>query len=332
MKIDVFSHIFTEKYMEAFSKVVPYPEVNLLKTNDPYLAIRDMDYRAEMISEYGVVQVLTTGLHPLDIIPNPRDAVEVAKIANDEMAEIIARHPREYVAGVATLPLTDMDAALKETDRAIKDLGFKGVQISTNIKGKPIDAPEFMPLYEKMAGYDLPIWIHPRRSSDPPHYATERHTKWSIDSMWGYPFETTAAMTCLVFSGVLEKYPDLKIITHHCGAMVPFFEQRIVLWYDVQRMRGIKGRGEDLPKPLLEYFRKFYNDTAICGSTPALMCGYAFFGADRLLFGTDHPYDAELGHRGLRETIRSVEEMDIPDFDKKKIFEDNAKKLLHLTI
>ena len=99
-----------------------------------------------MISEYGVVQVLTTGLPPLDIIPNPKDAAEVARIANDEMAEIIVKRPREFIAGVATLPLSDMDAVLKETDRAIKDLGFKGAQISSNISGQPVDAPEFMPL------------------------------------------------------------------------------------------------------------------------------------------------------------------------------------------
>ena len=136
----------------------------------------------------------------------------------------------------------------------------------------------------------------------------------------------------MVFSGVLERYPNLKFITHHCGAMIPFFEQRIASVYDSADTRGDNKAKFGLTKHFLEYFRKFYGDTALNGSMPGLMCGYTFFGAEHLLFGTDTPHDAELGDRAIRETIRSVEEMDITDSDKKKIFEDNARKLLHLTI
>ncbi|MFC1980496.1 amidohydrolase family protein, partial [Chloroflexota bacterium] len=89
---------------------------------------------------------------------------------------------------------------------------------------------------------------------------------------------------------------------------------------------------EGLPRRPIEYFHKFYNDTAVFGSTPALMCGYAFFGADHILFGTDMPFDAEHGHRQLRETIRSIEQMDIPKSDREKIYKDNARQLFRLTI
>ncbi len=295
-----------------------------------------MNYRAQILSEYGdVVQVLTTALPPLDVIPNPKDAAEVARIANDEMAEIIAARPHQFVAGVATLPLCDIDAALKETDRAINELGFKGALVYTHVNGKPLDSPEFMPFYEKMAGYDLPIWIHPHRNNSMPDYKTEKESKYAIYFLFGWPYETSAAMTRLVFSGVLDKYPNLKFITHHCGGMVPFFDQRIISGYDLTEADNLELEApyiRSLAKRPVEYFRMFYNDTAVYGSTPALMCGYSFFGAGHLLFGTDMPYDTEHGHRHIRETIRSVEQMDIPDSDRKKIFEDNARKLLRLPI
>ncbi len=202
----------------------------------------------------------------------------------------------------------------------------------TPIKDKPLDSPEFWPLYEKMSQYNLPIWIHPTRNITYADYKTEEKSMYGIFLVLGWPYETAVAMTRLVFSGVLEKYPNLKIITHHSGSMIPFFEQRIIGAYDMFEMRQKDKSKQGLTKAPIEYFKMFYNDTALYGSTPGLMCAYAFFGADRLLFGTDLPYDSQLGDRLTRETINSVEQMDIPDFEKKKIFEDNARELLRLPI
>ena len=139
-------------------------------------------------------------------------------------------------------------------------------------------------------------------------------------------------MTRLVFSGTMEKYPKLKIITHHCGAMVPYFAQRIVNHYNEAEMRDKWNFKQGLTEPHIEYFRRFYNDTAIVGNTPALMCAYAFCGAEHLLFATDMPYDPQRGDDGARNTIEAIEQMAIPDSDKKKIFEDNARKLLRLAV
>jgi predicted TIM-barrel fold metal-dependent hydrolase len=139
-------------------------------------------------------------------------------------------------------------------------------------------------------------------------------------------------MTRLVFSGVLEKYPNLKFVTHHCGSMVPYLEQRIIGAYDhAEMLRGAKYKNA-LRKPPIDYFKMFYYDTAIYGSTAGLMCAYAFCGAERLLFATDFPYDSQLGERYTRQTIQSIERMDISELEKKKIFEDNARKLFRLPI
>ena len=116
--------------------------------------------------------------------------------------------------------------------------------------------------------------------------------------------------------------------------MVPYFEGRIATIYDFNEMRRRYKHKWELTKHPLEYFRMFYNDTAVCGydSTPGLMCAYAFFGAEHLLFGTDMPFDSQIGYRAVRATIQSIEQMDIADSEKKMIFEDNARRLLRLPI
>jgi predicted TIM-barrel fold metal-dependent hydrolase len=330
MKIDIFAHILPSKYLDAVDK---------LTTSGSFLkgwvkdapTLSDLDSRFRIMDKYeGYVQVLTiSGAHKMNNLP---EAAELAKIANDEVAELISRYPDRFVAGVATLPMNNMDAALMEVDRAINELKFRGAEIWAPTNGKPIDLPEFLPLYEKMSQYDLPIWIHPTRGPTYPDYSSENESKYGLFGTFGYCYETTIAMARLVFSHVLQKYPDLKFITHHCGGMVPYFAQRIVVRYDFLEMRRKETHKQGLTKPLIDNFQMFYNDTALNGSTPALMCAYAFFGAEHLLFATDMPFDSQMGDVCVRDTIRSVEQMDIPDSDKRKIFEDNARKILRLPV
>jgi predicted TIM-barrel fold metal-dependent hydrolase len=329
MKIDIYPHILPEKYKEALYQRASSPR--LKETIEAIPSLFDLDLRFEILDRYGCVQVLTLGLPPVETIAGPKEATELAHIANDEVAELVTKYPDRFVAGVATLPMNDMDAALQEADRAIRDLRFKGVQICSSINGKPLDLGVFFPLYEKMVGYDLPIWLHPARGAKTPDYPDEKVSKYQIWSIFGWPYETTAAMTRLIFSGVLEKYPSLKIVTHHCGAMVPFFAERISCAYDITEERLKEPVKQVLTKAPIDYYRMFYNDTAVSGSRSALMCAYDFFGPDHILFGTDMPFDNELGSRLVRQTIESVEKMDVPASIKKKIFEDNARNLLGLS-
>lgn len=328
MKIDIYPHIMPIKYKEALCRKVASPRFKELIEAIPTLF--DLDARFKILDKYGCVQILTLGAPPVEAVAGPKEAAELAHIANDEMAGLVAKYPDRFVAAVAALPMNDMDAALQEADRAIMDLKFKGVQISSSINGKPLDLPEFFPLYEKMVGYDLPIWLHPGRGVKTPDYPGEKVSKYQIWSIFGWPYETTAAMTRLIFSGILEKYPSLKIITHHCGAMVPYFAERISCAYDLTEERLKEPVKQGLTKAPIEYYRMFYNDTAVSGSRSALMCAYDFFGPEHILFGTDMPFDNELGSRVVRQTIASIEHMDVPDSIKKAIFEDNARKLLSL--
>ena len=341
MKIDIFCHITPPKFLKAFEKKVS-PRICEKLPYKHLPSLVDMDTRFRIMDRYkDAVQVLTLTNPPIELVAEAVVASELAKLVNDEMAELVIKYPDRFIGAAACLPLNDLDATLKEVDRAIKDLHLKGVQIYSHIMGKPLDSPEFMPLYEKMAQYDLPIWIHPFFQSiggvakDENQFASYRvftgqeDRAWAMDrAAFGITSGTTSAMTRLVYGHVFDKYPNIKFVAHHCGSSVPYFANRIQMHYDMFTVR--EGIEQGLHKPILEYYRMFYADTALHGNVPAMMCGYDFFGAEHILFGTDMPFDAELGLWGLRKTIESIEKMEITDLERKKIFEDNARKLLRV--
>ena len=311
MKIDIFAHILTQRYLDAYGKANP-AVLNEVEARNR--AVVDLDIRFRLMNRHpDVLQVLTISQPPLEKFVGPKDAIELAKIANDELASLVEKYPDKFIAAVACLPMNDVDAALREAERAIKQLGFKGVQIYSRINGETLDKPKFKPLYEMMARLNLPIWIHPTTDAD-----------LDTGGILGWPFETATAMYRLVLSGVFNDYPDIKFITHHAGSMIPFFERRL-------RWLLYPSRGPEGLKDPIEHFRKFYNDTAIYGCTAGLMCAYAFFGADRLLFGTDAPLSGP--KYGLTQvTIDSIQQMAISEEEKEKILGKNAIELLSMAV
>ncbi len=330
MKIDIYTHILPVKYKEALFKLIP-PGMFDRSTLELIPPLSDLEHRFRIMDKYeGLKQVLTLSLPPIESVLDPQKAADLAKLANDEIAELVLKYPDRFAAAAACLPMNNTDAALLELDRAINDLGLRGVMIYTPVNDKPLDSPEFMPIYDRMSRYNLPIWIHPVRSDKYADYRSEDKSLYRIYVLFGWPFETAAAMARLVFSGVMEKYPDLKIITHHCGSLISFFSQRIALEDDFIKMRKGDKSWQALTKDATEYFKMFYNDVAIGGNTPALMCAHAFFGSGHMLFGTDMPLDTEFGDKSIRRAIRAIEQMNIPDSGKKMIFEGNARKLLNL--
>jgi aminocarboxymuconate-semialdehyde decarboxylase len=325
--IDIFAHIMPKQYVARVAGAEGSRMTRAIIAGTPGLT--DLELRFRLLDRFpGMRQVLTLAGPVLDT-PG-LTARDVARLANDELAELVLKHPDRFVAASAALPMTDPEAMLEECDRAIRDLGMRGVELFTPAPdGLPLDHDRFIPLYEKISSCALPIWIHPRRELTP-DYAGEKHSKYRVWGMWGWPYETTVAMTRLVFSGILERFPKLTFIVHHAGAMVPFFEQRIATWYDyVDSCQGGTYK-RDLPLPPHTYFQRFYADTAVNGSTPALACAHAFFGTSHLLFGTDMPFDDEQGERSVRETLRSVRELPIPEADKARILAGNAVALLRL--
>ena len=333
MKIDVYPHILPEKYFEKLLEKAP-PQFYLEKRIRGIPCLMDVEKRFRIMDEFeDYVQVLTLASPPLEIAAGPDDTPELARVANDEMAELVARHPDRFVAAVACLPMNNSDAAVEELDRAIGELGMKGIQIYTNVDGRPLDDPEFSFIFEKMAEYDLPIWLHPARGVGVADYGTEDRSRYDIWFCFGWPYETAAAMTRIVFDGVLDRYPDLKIITHHLGGIVPYFGERIKGTYDQFGTRTDEDRSllDQLKRHPYDYFKMFYADTALHGaSIPAMNCGLAFFGSDRVLFGSDMPFDVEKGYKYVRDAIEVIEEMALTVDQRKGIYEASARRLLRL--
>jgi aminocarboxymuconate-semialdehyde decarboxylase len=334
MKIDVFPHILPRRYFDRMLAVAP-PQLHMGKRMRGIPVLVDLDLRRAIMDRYPeYVQVLTLASPPIEVVAGPDTTPDLARLANDEMAEIVAREPARFPAFVASLPMNSPDAALREIDRAVTTLGATGVQMFSNVNGRALDGPEFAPLFARMAELGLPIWLHPARPANVADYAGEPRSKYDIWWAFGWPYETTAAMARLVFTGLFDRHPDIRIITHHLGAMIPYFEGRLGGGLDQLGTRT--DDPEDgaalarLPRRPLDYFHLFYGDTALFGAWRAMECGIAFFGADRVLFGTDMPFDPERGPGFVRDTIAAMERIDVTADERRLIYEGNARRLLRL--
>ena len=337
LKIDVFNHIFPVRFFHRMNEVAPGLE-DMGKRVRGIPVLVDVEARLRMLDQFGddYRQVLTLASPPIERFAGPEVSPELAGVANDGMAELVSTHDR-FVGFVASLPMNNPDASLVEAKRAIDQLGATGVQIFTNANGRALDHPEFLPLFELMASYDLPIWVHPARGAEMPDYLDEDRSRYEIWWTFGWPYETSAMMARLVFSGLFDRLPDLKIITHHLGGMTPYFEGRVGPGMD---QLGSRTTSEDLGAVLdklerrpLDYFKRFYGDTAVFGSAAATRCGLEFFGADRVLFGSDCPFDPEKGPGFIRETIRVLDhDLDVPPEVRAQIYEGNARRMLRLRL
>jgi predicted TIM-barrel fold metal-dependent hydrolase len=336
VKIDIFPHIYPKRFAER-ALSLSSAGLYMQKRFREIPVLTDLDLRFRIMDRYGdYVQVLTLSSPPIEAMGTPEETPELARLANDGMAALVEKYPDRFPGFVASLPMNNPEAALREMDRAVTGLGATGVQIFSNVNGRPLDEAEFQPLFAGMAAFNLPVWLHPARSPDFPDYQTEKRSRYDFWWVFGWPYETTIAMGRLVFSGIFDQHPDLMIIAHHLGAMIPFFAERAGSGLD-----QLGSRTEDpddavalgrLRRRPLDYFRLFYGDTALFGARPGLECGLAFFGADHVLFGTDMPFDPEKGPGYIRETIRCLEEMRASSEEKTKIYEGNARRLLKLKL
>jgi aminocarboxymuconate-semialdehyde decarboxylase len=334
MKIDVFNHILPKKFFERMSSLREKGS-NMQRRVSEIPVLVDLDLRFRMMDEFkDYTQVISLPSPPIEAFGDSEKSPELAQLANDELAELVAKYPDRFPGFIAALPMNNADAAVKEIERAITKLGATGVQIYTNVNGRPLDEAAFAPIFEKMAELDLPIWVHPARAASFSDYQTEQKSKYELWWVFGWPYETSIFMARILFAGYFDRWPNLKIITHHMGGMVPYFSGRTGPGLD---QLGSRTEDEDLTahtrrlkKRPQDYFRMFYADTATFGSRPAMECGLAFFGAEQTLFASDSPFDPEKGPGYIRETIRCIDELPISSEDRKKIYEGNARKLLRL--
>jgi predicted TIM-barrel fold metal-dependent hydrolase len=333
-KIDIFTHIMPTPYHTRLMAVAPnFADVGKRMRNVPMLIDLDLRFRVmDGFDDYQ--QILSLPTPPIEVMVSGADAVDLARAANDGMAELVQRYPARFPGFVASLPLGDPGAALAELERAIGTLGARGVQLFSNCMGAPLTSPHLAPLFEAMARYDLPIWLHPYRGPAWSDYPTEDKSQFEIWWTFGWPYDTSVAMARIVFAGYFDRWPNLKIITHHMGAMAPYFAGRVGPGWDQLGARTSAPDGAEalsrLRKRPVDYFHMFYADTALFGAYDATVCGLAFFGADRVVFASDAPFDPEGGPMYIRETMAIVDRLAVSEAERAQIYSENAIRLLRL--
>jgi aminocarboxymuconate-semialdehyde decarboxylase len=334
-KIDAWSHAIPRPYLDRLTVLPAGPHSAVVKLILSVPALSDMDHRFRTMDRFGnYTQVLTPmpGLHLTMALGDRKLADELVRLSNDGLAEFVSKHPDRFKGFAALLPLYDPEQALIELDRVVK-LGALGVQIETSINGVPLDDPRFEPLFARMADLQRPLWIHPVRSPLTPDYPSEKTSRFAMSTALGWPYETSVALSRLVFSGHLERHPKLRIIGHHGGGMIPHFSGRLGHYLETWGPKLDPEVGtalQSLKKPLLDYFRMFYVDTAMNGAKQAVACVLEFFGPDHVLFGTDTPFDPEEG-RFVQDVIADIESLAGGELTRKRIYNVNAVRVFGVT-
>lgn len=229
MKIDAYTHILPKPYAERFEKLSSLPAAaNLQKRISGIPELVDLDLRFKAMDQFGGYrQIISLPAPPVDEIADIPLGKELARLGNEALADLVQRYPDRFAGFVASLGMNDPESAVEEIDYACGKLGALGAQMYTSVNGHPMDEPRFEPIFKRMAEVERMIWVHPRRNSSWPDYPTEERSKFEMWWVFGWEYDTALFMARVVFAGVLERYPDLKILVHHGGSMVPNFSGRV---------------------------------------------------------------------------------------------------------
>ncbi len=338
MVIDFQSHVFPREYIEEIKRAdgnvilePPDPDSGMTYFYDKKIRCRintaifqgqDPDRRVVHMDKLGIdVQVISIPAPGADRF-EPQDAVKLAQTANDTIAALCRKYPKRLV-GLATLPTSSIKASLDELERSVKELGLKGFGCYTNLNGRALDSEDLFPIYEKVAALKIPIYIHPTAP-----LATEAV---GLDIMpvliYGWAFDSTVAMTRLVYGRVLERFPEIDFVVADGGGVLSFFCQRATNIYsgrteEIRRKYGLKENP-------LDSLKRFYVDTADHPSA-TLRCVLDFFGPDRLVFATNYPYGPEEGCLFVRNSLKAINELNLKSEEKDKILGSNAVRILDL--
>ncbi len=339
MIIDFQAHIFPPAYLAEMSRLdgavvveAPDPHSGMSYFYDKRLAGRintctvqgqDIERRVQHMDQYGVdIHVLTIPAPGADRFEG-EGAIQIARVANDAVAAMVRKYPKRFI-GFFTLPTCDIQASLNELERSVHELGLRGFGCFANLNSQPLDREELFPIYQRLAKYKLPVYIHPTAP-----LATEAV---GIDIMptliFGWAFDSTVAMTRLVYGRVLERFPEIDWVVADVGGVLAFFAQRAINIYtgrtdEIRHKYGLKENP-------LDSFRRFYVDTA---DHPAstLRCVRDFFTADRMVLGTNYPYGPEEGCVLLKNSLKAIDGLDLSPAEKEKILGGNAARILGLS-
>lgn len=264
--------------------------------------------------------MVALGTPAFDDLFDVRDAskaCELVRIGNDGIADLATRNPKRFI-GAATLPLLGPDAleeSFKELERTLAIPGMRAVQLYTRVNNVGMDDARFNPLWEIIAARDIAVLLHPTGGTDNP--LARDYLLWLT---FGWPLDTSLVMLRLAYTGLFQRFPRLRILTHHLGAFIPLMAARIQgVHYTVERTGGIR-----LQEPILDSLRRFYGDTTVNGYPPALDAGFRFFGSEHILFGTDYPYVP------IAPQCSALRNWDLSPEERAKIADGNARRMFGL--
>jgi aminocarboxymuconate-semialdehyde decarboxylase len=325
MTIDVHSHFFPERFLRALEREGPSYGVRveerdgvLVLWNTPRQSARigavfyDVGERLAALERWGItLQALSLSPPMLYWAPAPL-AADLAAVFNDELLAICRDHPDRFVA-LATLPLQDVEAAVAEAERAVR-AGCRGLYVGTNVNGRYLHEEEFFPLYEAACRLGVPVFTHPLNNA-----GEERMGRWHLANAVGNPSETALAAAGLILGGVLERFPDLRVVLAHGAGSLPFLIGRLDHAYRVREECRAA-----IPKPPSAYLGRLYADT-ITHHDRALRFLVDTLGAEQVLLGTDHPYDM-----ADADPVGRLARVGLSGADREAIRAGNAARLLRV--
>jgi len=324
--IDIHTHVLTEETMGLLQKEAPKiaPRLTPIDADIAVLDVAGVPYRPfprggfDIERRFADMAAAEVEVHLLSATPQtyyydqePALAAACAALQNDQIAKLVKEHPERFI-GVATLPIQAPQRAADELARAVRSLGLRGAMIGSNALGKNLDDPSFEPLWAVAAELGAFMLIHPVNVA-----GVDRLRSYYLNTLIGNPLDTTIAAACLVFGGVLERYPTLKVLLVHGGGFVPYQAGRWAHGWHVRPEPKVNVKRS--PEPWID---RFYYDT-ILHAKPQLEFLVSSVGPARVLLGSDYPYDM-----GTGECVRQVKALSIGEADKAKVLSDNARALL----
>ena len=323
--IDFHNHVYPPEYIEAVQAGPSAYEVTFDSDNNPVLhspgdyniivpGHRFMDLRKTVLREAGVDKQIISFTAPGTLIETPERSVELSRMVNEIFAGIQNEHSDHFVA-LATLPLNDPDASAVELERAISELGLKGATLFSNANGVALSDRRFWPLYEKADEMNVVFFIHPTYP-----VGVEAMTDYMLMPLVGFVADTTLAAASLVFSGVVEKFPNIKWVLGHLGGAVPYLAERLDRGYE-----AFEQCRENINKPPSEYLKNLYYDS-VNFDVNALQFAIDFAGTEHILAGSDYPH--QIG--SLEKMLASIKQLNITAEEKAGILGENAARLLGL--
>lgn len=328
-KIDGHRHILCLEAARAGSKLDAVRSVNIYPSSigarsEEINRLKGVEWDRKM-SDFGenIADLKTAGMDVGIVQPTqtmffywakPAAAADLTRMVNEYTAQGVSQHP-EHLVGLATVPLQDVDLAVNELMYAVEELGLRGVVTGSNVNGHGFDEEQFQPFFKKVEEFDIPIFVHPNSPA-----GTERIGKYYLVNFLGYPLESAALAAQLVFGGVLDRYPGLKICLSHAGGVLPFLIGRLEHGQSTRPEAG-----DNCKHPFSHYLRNFYVDT-ITFRADTLRFVLEIMPDGHVFMGTDYPYDM-----ADTDPVGSVRAAVSDESVRRKVFGENLSAILGLS-